>query len=510
MANIFKLIMQFATLGVFVLAIAFLTAAFGTSTWKADALGQILNALKNVLSYSFYILMSMGGYGSSFGISRIDPILANNFGMSEALLFPFLNMMFHMTDSTGNVVSYISFRDMWQRNAVFPELPDPLNGPSPPIYKLFADQGIAILSNFYFLLFMLLAVLAIIYILLFFARSDIKYSIYTVTCLAGMLITASFPSLVKKILDMFGSLIPPEMYTPFFDTYFPDVTILNTSVVAGSATAASIWAAFFIYVCLEFSFQSAYVSKVSQPSIQRARMLEGQMAILGETSLQFEIEKKARELQKKTTIPAGSSEEVEERKRITLRSFFTGAGLGAIREMVERRERERERVHLEEVSSDTRRLHGYITRLFEVDKRARETLTAVGSAPNQKNMAMTTFMNMGFRLAALFVLVFLVTNPYLIYIVFNVPPIILESYDFQSPEAVVTVLVPIAMLFPVISFAIRTYKQYRLTQFKAQREEQSVMLKRLSELREIEEKETVITDDEKKAAKEQKPAGNIS
>jgi hypothetical protein len=498
MASIIQRIMQFATLGVFILAIVFLTAAFGPSTWKFDALGQILNALKNVLSYAFYTFMAAGGYGPGFGISQTNILLDANFGISEALLFPFLNTMFHMTDASGTAIFYSTFSDLWDTAG------------SPPIYDLYAGQGIAIASNLYFLLFMLLFILSIVFILLFLGRSDIKYSIYTVTCLAGMLILASFPSLVKKILDMFGALIPPEMYNPFFDTYFPDVTILNPNVVAGSATAGSLWAAFFIYACLELSFQSAYVSKVSQPSVQRARMLEEQMAVLGESSLQFEVEKKEREMQK-AALPAGSkSEQVEERKRVTLRSFFTGAGLGAIREMVERRERERERVHLEEVSSDTRRLHGYITRLFEVDKRARETLTAVGSAPSQKNIASTTFMNMGFRLLALLALVFLVTNPYLLYAVFNVPPIIMESYEFQSPEAVVTALVPIAMLFPVISFAIRTYKQYRLTQFKAQREEQSTMLKRLSELREIEEKETVISDEEKKAEKEQKPAEKLS
>ena len=117
---------------------------------------------------------------------------------------------------------------------------------------------------------------------------------------------------------------------------------------------------------------------------------------------------------------------------------------------------------------------------------------------------------MGFRLLALLAIVFLVTNPHLLYAVFNVPPIVVESYEFYAPEAVVTALVPIAMLFPVVSFGIRTYKQYKLTQFKAQREEQSAMLKRLSELREVEEQETIISDDEKKAAKEQKPADKAS
>jgi hypothetical protein len=495
MANIFQRILQFATLGVFILAIAFVTNAFGLSTWKFDALGQILNGLKNVLSYSFYMLMAVGGYGPGYGISHANPTILYNFIKTEGIMIPFLNMMFHMTDASGNVVYYNTFNDIF-------------GGSGTPIFQLYADQGIAMASNLYFLLFMLLFILSILFILLYLGRSDIKYSIYAVTCLALMLVIAGFPSLIKKILDLFG--LQPSWYTPFFDEFFPNIIIRDLNFVAGTATTGSLWAAFFIYACLELSFQSAYVSKVSQPSVQRSRMLQEQMAVLGETSLQFEVEKKERETER-AALPAGSrSEQAEERKRVTLRSFFTGAGLGAIREMVERRERERERTHLEEVSSDTRRLHGYITRLFEVDKRARDTLTAIGSAPSQKNLASTTLMNMGFRLLALLALVFLVTNPYLLYAVFNVPPIIVESYEFYSPEAVVTAIVPVAMIFPVISFAIRTYKQYRLTQFKAQREEESAMLKRLSELREIEESETVITDEEKKAAKEQKPADKAS
>jgi len=402
-------------------------------------------------------------------------------------------MMFKMTDINGNMVYYTSFDDLWD------------DAGSPPIHSLYADQGLAILSNFYLFLFILLVFLALVYMALFISRSDIKYSIKTVICLSGLLIIAGFPALITRILDLFG--MSPSDYTPFFDAYLPGVLILNPNLVARTATAGSLWAAFFIYACLELSFQSAYVSKVSLPSIRRARMLEEQMLVLGERSLQIEMEKK--ESERKAVTPAAGQEE-EARKRVTLRSFFTGAGLGAIRDMVERRERERERVHLEEVSSDTRRLHGYITRLLEVDKRARDTLTAVGSAPGQKNMVSTMFVNMGFRLFALLAVVFLVTNPQLLYAAFNVPPIIVESYEFYAPEAVVTALVPIAMLFPVLSFTIRTYKQYRLTKFKAEREEQSAMLKRLSELREIEEQETVIGDEGPKAENEQKPAAGAT
>jgi hypothetical protein len=105
---------------------------------------------------------------------------------------------------------------------------------------------------------------------------------------------------------------------------------------------------------------------------------------------------------------------------------------------------------------------------------------------------------MGIRLGALLGLVIVVANPIWLYSVFNIPPVIAQSYSITTPEAVLTALVPIALLFPVVAFIIRTYKRVQLTKFKSQREEQSALLKHISELREMEEAETIVPEPDQK------------
>nr|MDO8114061.1 hypothetical protein [Candidatus Sigynarchaeota archaeon] len=481
MARTFLRIMQVATVIMLFSALVFVASAFETNTWKLDSLSKILNALKNLLSCVFYGVMAL----SSLFVGSV--FMANSYiyhlnDVSEVLLFQFLNMTFRLTDTTGSVVTFRSWNDMGSG-----------------IGDLIAGHAVEIATNGYFLLFLVLIILAFIYILLFIARSDIKYSIYSTLSTSGLFIVASFPALIQRILEFFG--VPLTSYQWIFDEYFPGTTITNPAMSAQSFTAGAFWAAFFIYACIEMSFQTAYTAKVTQPSIERQRRLEGQISLLGEKSLQFELEKQRSMREQKQLSVEGKKGEEEEKKRITLKSFFTGAGIDAIRDLIERRERTRERERLEEVSSDTRRLNTYITRLFEINVEARESLTAIGSAPSQKRMVTSTFLNMGLRLGALIGLVVVVTNPILLYQVFNVPPIISESFDITAPEAVITALVPIALLFPLVSFIIRTYKQYKLTQVRMQKEQQSAMLKRLSDLREIEEEETVIDKKETDAAK---------
>jgi hypothetical protein len=305
-----------------------------------------------------------------------------------------------------------------------------------------------------------------------------------------------FPGLIQYMLSMFG--VPSSWYTPFFSTYLPDMPIVNDYTTSTILTGSAFWSAFFIYCCAELSFQTSYVAKVTQPSIERERRLKSQVSILGEKSLEFELEKQKKIQEDRAAIASGTKKEEEVKKRVTLKSFFTGGGFDAIREMISNREQARERERLEEVSSDTRRLNTYISRLFEVDKTARESLTAIGSRPSQTNMVSSTFLNMGIRLGALLGLVIVVANPIWLYSVFNIPPVIAQSYSITTPEAVLTALVPIALLFPVVAFIIRTYKRVQLTKFKSQREEQSALLKHISELREMEEAETIAPEPDQK------------
>ena len=479
MPRVFLYVMQSITVAIFTIAIIFVISSFGPSTWHGESLGNILDSVKNIFSYCLFVgvgasskIDTIFSFTTSFQLTTFAPLSP----IMEALYFQFLSMSFHLP------VYFYSFDEM-------------IAGIGPVLVQ----QGNTLATNLYFLIMILLVILACVYLLLFLARSDIKYSLYTVMSIIGLFITALFPGLLRYMLGMINYIIKQygtnyQIDTTFLNTYFPAMPILNSNTTATFLTGGAFWSAFFIYTCAEFSFQTAYVAKVTQPSIDRERRLKSQISILGEKSLEFEIEKQKEIKEQRIVIESGTKTKEEEKKRVTLKSFFAGGGFGAIREMINRREQERERERLEEISSDTRRLNAYIKRLFEVDKSARESLTAMGSRPNDANMVSSTFLNMGIRLGALLGLTVLVTNPIWLYSAFNIPPVIADSYGITTPEAVLTAIVPIALLFPLLAFIIRTYKRVMLTKFKAQREEQSALLKRISEMQETEEEETPAPD----------------
>nr|MDO8119497.1 hypothetical protein [Candidatus Sigynarchaeota archaeon] len=391
----------------------------------------------------------------------------------QPVLFQYLNVIFHMTDDNGNLIRYTSYNDLMGS-----------------IFTNMGGQFFTIVSQIYSMLFLLCIIVSVLYMLIFIVRCDIKYSLYSALSLIAPIILAVFPSLIKNILYMVS--VPPEAYVPFFDEYFPTISFLkpeiNDTIIPFSQffTHPSLWLAFFMYFYLETTFQTSYVARVTTPSIERTRRLETQLLVLGEQSHVLEEERE--ELQRQKALQSARAES-ESNERITLKSFFSGAGIEVIRELVERRERQREREQLEEVSSDTRRLDTYVRRLMEVDKAARKSLTAAGSTPNTQGMVLSTFVNMCTRLGILFLFVFVVCNPGLVFSVFRMPNIVINSVEFVSLETIVTVLVPIALLFPVVAFGIRTYKRYQLTVYNMRRQEESALLKRLSELRSIEEEE---------------------
>ncbi|MHA1792493.1 MAG: hypothetical protein ACTSVI_07600 [Promethearchaeota archaeon] len=490
-SKLFQVILQGITVSVFMLIFISIIQSLPSFVWDVKSIGYILGAIKNFLSYFLYMFMAIAGKGAGLLFSfSIDYNHVYGFTI-EPLNFQFLNLLFHMTDENGHVITYHSINGMF-----FGE------SGTPAITQMLLGQALTIVEHIYIFMFLLTAVLAVIYLLLFLGNSDIKYSLYSMLMLITPILIAIFPTLILSLLEML--LVPGIMnaaswvtFEANFRQYFPLITFNNDFFMTDSLPSSleffsnpTVLMGFLIYFYLELSFQTAYVARVIKPSILRTKRLESQISILGEKSALFEIEKQKRiqEVGQESSL-MGHSE--EQQRKIKLKDFFTGGGLDTIKELIEKQERDREKRYLEEVMGDTRRLNNYINRLFQIDKEAKDTLTAVGSAPLQKNLVLSSLINMGFRILSLFGLVYLAANPIIIFQVFRIPDIISSSVGFQSPEAIVTILVPIALLFPVVSFAIRTYKQYNLTRVILKKERESEMLRKISELREIEMEETV-------------------
>ncbi|MHA1370456.1 MAG: hypothetical protein ACTSWN_15805 [Promethearchaeota archaeon] len=516
MRRVFLRILQIISAVLFMALLVGVVKALSPNAWNILSLFYILGAIKNILSYGLYALIS----GSSVAAGQIFRFRSEYRYLFESslepLIFQYLNMIFHMTDNQGRLVTYNSIQQVWDGYGFGPDR-------IPGIGELIGGQLFTIFGQFYSLLFILSIISAVFNFLLFIGRLDIKYSLYMALSLIGPFFIALIPWLFIEMGDLLvpsiigttyiigelsGGSIPNAMVDPAawsnfkiqFETYVPRVYIVDQSFLLTDIPAdftfftnGGVVFAFMLYLLLELTFQTSYIGRVTQPSIERTKRLEGQIALLGEYSSVIEREQeetiRAKGV-KSLFVSEGAREKEEKQRKSLIKEFFTGTGLTAIKEMLEQREREKERERLEEISSDTRRLNSYMKRLFEIDKDAKRTLTAAGSMPSQKNLVSSTIINMGLRVILLFVLVFFVANPILLYTAFGVEPIIQASVGFQNPEAVVTTVVPLILLFPFLAFLIRQIKRYRLTQIMLKRERESELLQKISELQEIEEMET--------------------
>jgi hypothetical protein len=131
--------------------------------------------------------------------------------------------------------------------------------------------------------------------------------------------------------------------------------------------------------------------------------------------------------------------------------------------MIEKRKLEEEEKKLVTAASKTRRLGRYIDRLFREDSEAHNTLTASSSAPRMGNLAYSTAVNFSYRVILLIFISYIIIHPrwFLLY-VFNLPPAITESVAMYSPESIIILLLPIMLIFPVISQLISYIKHRNL------------------------------------------------
>ncbi len=157
--------------------------------------------------------------------------------------------------------------------------------------------------------------------------------------------------------------------------------------------------------------------------------------------------------------------EEEQKEGIGISKFFakTGKRFSYVKEMIERRKLEDEEKKLVTAASKTRRLGRYIDRLFREDTEARDTLTASSSAPRARNLATSTLFNFIYRLGLLLIISFIIIHPkWFLDTIIQLPDALTESVVMYSPEIIIIILLPIMVLFPVISKLISFIKHRNL------------------------------------------------
>ncbi|MHA1274623.1 MAG: hypothetical protein ACTSQJ_16370 [Promethearchaeota archaeon] len=398
---------------------------------------DVINAIKNIIIYSFYLLLYIVGYFSALGTAGIFSGFPYYNG---AYMFYFMGFL---------IKNYLS---LW---FAFP------NGVAPDLEAVPALIGAELLvftTDIYLLTFQVLFMFAIIYFIFAIFRYDPRYNLVVVGCLVLMIV---IPLMIKGFDDML------KLFTitiPYLDSLknplSAELTELPIDDFWGFFGSPVALLAIIMYIYLELAFQIDYTNIVTKPSLERNERLEAQLKILQKESLVItaNIDKIKEEAKARL-------EEMKLTEKETIGKFFTQKGeqFSYITEMIKRKKLEEEEKKLIMAASKTRRLGRYIERLFREDDEARDTITAKSAAPKPKKLATSTAITFSFRVGMLIIISYIIIHPQWFFEnIFNLPPAITESVVMFSPEVIIILLLPIMLIFPVISYTISYIKHRNL------------------------------------------------
>jgi len=347
------------------------------------------------------------------------------------------------------------FRNLFSLWFTFP------NGETPflsEIPDLIGQEFAIFTENLYLIAFQILFIIAIFYVIKAFLKTDTKNDIRVIGSIVLMLVIPLMVFGLKDMLDLFYVNIPYLEGLPNpLDPSLEQIPIDNIFLFFSSPV---ILLAIVAYIYLELAFQINYTYTVTKPSLERKLRLEAQLNVLESEShyITANVDKIKEEAKTRR-------KELEIEEKATIGKFFakTGERFSYVKEMIERRKLEDEEKKLITAASKTRRLGRYIHLLFQEDSEARDTLTARSSAPKPKSLAVSTAINFVFRVGLLIIISFIIIHPkWFMENIFDLPPAIVESVAMFSPEVIIILLVPLILIFPVISKIISSIKHRNL------------------------------------------------
>ncbi|MFX0038207.1 MAG: hypothetical protein ACFFCY_04740 [Promethearchaeota archaeon] len=446
MVRIYLLSLKIINLAVFSwLFIIFLTSLFDFETVIVTADNEFvifafLGALKNVFSYLIYGLFFIIAYGLAF-------ILGGGF---NTFLFNFIEGFFQ-----GYLSKWFSIPQ--------PELEN--------IPNLILSEFGVLFNDFYLFIFQILFVISVVYAIRGFFKSDPKNSFVAIGSIVLMIIVPLMIVGLRDMLNLFLGSLPPENRPEFvayiyqmastnpLDDSLAQIPLDNFFQFIASPV---ILFAIISYIYLEMTFQINYADTVTKPSLERSDRLEAQLTILAREShfITANIDKIKAEAKERM-----QELEAEQKEGLVIGKFFakTGRRFSYVKEMIERKKLEEEEKKLVTAASKTRRLGRYIDRLFREDPEARSTLTASSSAPRARNLATSTLFNLIYRVGLLMIISFIIIHPHwFLSTIIQLPAAITESVAMYSPEVIIILLLPIMLIFPLISKLISFIKHRNL------------------------------------------------
>jgi len=404
-----------------------------TTTDGELVLSSFLTSLRNISTYAIFTV----AYGVAFVCVMVASIL---FLAVQPSILTLLEQFFR-----GLLSLWFTFPN--GTTPEFSEIPD-----------LIGKEFAVFSENIYLFAFQILFIIAIYYAIKAFLRTDPKNDIRVVGAIVLMLVIPLMVFGFKDMLELFSIPIPYFDDLPY--PLDPSLEVIPIDNIFQFFASPVILLAIASYIYLEMAFQINYTFTVTKPSLERSYRLEAQLSVLQSESyyITANIDKIKEEAKKR-------KQELKIDEKATIGKFFakTGETFSYVKEMIEKRKLEDEEKKLITAASKTRRLGRYIHRLFQEDKEARDTLTAKSSAPKPKSLIISTVINFIFRVGLLIIISFIIIHPkWFMENVFNLPPAIIESVAIFSPEVIIILLIPLILIFPVISKIISSIKHRNL------------------------------------------------
>jgi len=396
-------------------------------------LSSFLTSLRNISTYIIFTV----AYGVAFVCVMVASIL---FLAVQPSLFTLLEQFFR-----GLLSLWFTFPN--GTTPEFSEIPD-----------LIGQEFAAFSENIYLIAFQILFIIAIYYAIKAFLKTDPKNDLRVVGSIVLMLVVPLMVFGFKDMLELFNITNPYLEDLPY--PLDPSLEVIPIDNIFQFFASPVILLAIASYIYLEMAFQINYTFTVTKPSLERSHRLEAQLSVLQSESyyITANVDKIKEEAKKR-------KQELKIDEKATIGKFFakTGDTFSYVKEMIERRKLEDEEKKLITAASKTRRLGRYIHRLFQEDNEARDTLTARSSAPKPKSLIVSTIINFIFRVGLLIIISFIIIHPkWFMENIFNLPPAIIESVAMFSPEVIIILLIPLMLIFPVISKIISSIKHRNL------------------------------------------------
>lgn len=416
--------------------VVFLTSIFDFNVVVTTAddefvLLAFIGAVRNVISYIIY--------GIGLAIAYVCALATA--GAYSTYLFKFIETFFERFLSSWFSIGSPSLTD---------------------IPNLMFDEVGVFFGDLYLFAFQILFVVSVIYAIRSFFKSDPKNHLVALGSIIMMMILPLMVRGLRDMLDLFNihfsyidemaaaNPLDGSLFEIPLDNFFQ--FIVSPVIVFGIIS----------YIYLELAFQINYTDTVTKPSLERSDRLEAQLKILAREShfITANVDKIKEEAKKRI-----EEIEKEQKEGLAIGKFFarTGKRFSYVKEMIEKRKLEDEEKKLITAASKTRRLGRYVERLFREDKEARDTLTASSSAPRAGNLAVSTVINFIYRVGLLLIISFIIIHPHwFLDTIIQLPPAITESVVMFSPEVIIVLLLPIVIIFPVISQLISYVKHRNL------------------------------------------------